>query len=237
MEKNLENTMKLNIFQEDKIIKNTELKKFLQNKLEKTQIEKEDLNKIEEIILDGETIIGNKNKVYFEEIKLFPNLKNIIIKNIKVTNEDLNTLKQIEEISFENCQIEDIKILQNIKKISLNNCTIQNKEDMKYLTNLVQLKVVNTDIKNFDFLKNFSDLKKLTIKNVKDFSINKINFYLPIEYLSIEDIDTINKENILQYSNLKTLSIDKQKINEWNELINELKENQIKILLNDIYEY
>lgn len=237
MEKNLENTMKLNIFQENEIIKNTELKKFIQNKLEKTQIKKEDLNKIEEIILDGETIIGDKNKVYFEEIKLFPNLKNIIIKNIKVTNEDLNTLKQIEEISFENCQIEDIKILQNIKKISLNNCTIQNKEDIKYLTNLVQLKVINTDIKNFDFLKNFSALKKLTIKNVKDFSINKINFYLPIEYLSIEDIDTINKENILQYSNLKTLSIDKQKINEWNELINELKENQIKILLNDIYEY
>lgn len=237
MGENLDNTLKLNILSDNEVIKNTELRKFVQYKLDKDEFEKADLLKIEEIILDGMTISESKNKVYFDEIKLFENLKKIKISNVNISNEDIEKLKNIEVISFKKCEIESIKQLQRVKKLSINNSQITNFDQIKNLTNLSELELINIKIDKFEFLKNFSYLKKLVIKNINNFSMEKINFSLPIEYLSLWNIQNIDEEILKKYPNLKTLSVEKEKVTQWKEKLDRLKEKQIEVLLNDIYKY
>lgn len=236
MEK-MEDTIRLNILEDNQIIKNKELKKFVQYKLDKNEFNKEDLLNIEDIILDGKTITEDINKIYFDEINLFKNLKKIKISNVNISNEELEEIKNIEEICFKKCRIESIKKLGGIKKLSINNSKITNFDDIKSLTNLSELELINVKIDKFDFLREFLNLKKLAIKNVNNFSMDKIDFKLPIEYLSLDNIQNIDYAILESYSNLKTLSIEKEKVSEWEEILDKLKEKNIKILLDDIYEY
>lgn len=80
-------------------------------------------------------------------------------------------------------------------------------------------------------------MKKLVIKNIKNFSLAKIDFELPIEYLSIENLEDLNLNILSKYENLKTLSIDRIEADNWENELNTLKEKNITILLNDMYEY
>ena len=49
---------------------------------------------------------------------------------------------------------------------------------------------------------------------------------MPIEYFSVEDIEMLNIEAIKKFTNLKFLSIDKEKISEWKNKLEEI-ENSI----------
>lgn len=235
MENNLENTIILKN-KEKNLIKDNELKKLIQFKLNKTEIEKQDLLGITEIALNGRTLIGNSNIVYFQELELFPNLKKIEINNLKVSDEDIEKIK-IEDIAFRNCDIESFKLLNNVKKLSIKNSKITNVKEIKEFSNLTDLELINIKIDNFEFLRNLENLKTLTLKNIDNLSIEKINFSLPIEYLSIGGIDKIEEELIEKYKNLKKLSIEREKEKEWKEILEKIEKKNIEILIDDIYKY
>jgi len=233
---NLENTMEISAIKDkNELIKNLELKNLIQFKLDKTEFEIKDLDSIDEIILDSQNIVGVYNKVYFEEVSLFKNLKKISIRNLGLTLDDIKKVRNIKNIEFVNCEIRDITMFSNVEHLSLINTEIDNFEEIKKLSNLIELQLINIKIDNFEFLKNFTNLKKLVIKNIKDFSLSKIDFYLPIEYLSVEKIDKLELEIISKYKNLKTLSVDREESYNFEKELKELK--NIKILLNDMYEY
>lgn len=236
MKKNFEDTMELINLEED-LLKNKELKKLIEFKAGKTNIEKNDLIDIKDIILDGKTITGNINIIYFEELELFPNLNKIEIKNTNIPDKYIKYLEKIEEISLKDCEITHIEQLEKITKLSINNSKIGNIEEISNLKNITELELINVDIENFEFLKKMEKLKTLRIKNVKNFSMEKIDFFLPIEYLSIEGIEKISIDIIEKYSHLKVLSIDRKKQEEWKENLEKIEKKGIKILLNDIYEY
>lgn len=232
-----ENTIEVPIIEEKQLIKNSELRNYLQFKLDKTEIAIEDLDSIDEIILDSKNIVGQINKVYFEEIDLFKNLKRISIRNLGISLDDLKRISTIKELEFINCEISDITQFQNVEHLILNNSEIDNFEKITQLSNIVELQLINMKIDEFEFLKELENLKKLVIKNVKNFSIEKINYILPIEYLSLEKLKELNLDIIKQYEKLTTLSVDRIEADNWDEELNELKNRNIKILLNDIYEY
>lgn len=237
MNKRMEDTIELGNVKDEHLLKNKELRKLIEFKIGKTNIEKEDLINIQDIILDGKDIIGNANIIYFEELKLFPNLKEIEIKNTNIPDEYIKYLEKIEDISLKNCELTNIEQLEKITRLSINNTKIDNIEKISNLKNITELEFINIELDNFLFLKNLEKLKTLRIKNVKNFTMEKIDFILPIEYLSIEGVEQINLENIQKYSNLKMFSIDRRKEKEWNKDLEKLREKGIKILLNDIYEY
>lgn len=233
---NFDDTMKIITQDIDKqLIKNAELKKFIQFKLNKSNITKEDLVNIDEIVLDSQNIVGNYNKVYFEEIEMFPNLKKITIRNLGITYENINKLSNISKIEFINCEIDGITLLNNIQSLTIINSEVENIEEIGSLPNITELELVNLKVDNFEFLKKLKQLKQLKIKNVKDFSLEKIDFSLPIEYLSLEKIGELNLIIISQYENLKTLSVDREESENWKIELESLKNKNIKILLNDMY--
>lgn len=235
---NFDDTMNLNEKKVDKqLIENIELRNFVQAKLNKNDVTQKDLNEVFEIILDSENIIGNYNKVYFQEIELFPNLKKIEIKNLGIIAEEMNKLNRIKHISFTNCQINDISKISEVQSLTLVNSEVENLEKVNLLEKIKELELINMQIDDFNFLKSFSQLEKLVIKNVEQFSLDKINFPLPIEYLSVEKIEKLNLGVIYKYENLKTVSVDREEAEEWKEELQLLKDKGIKILLNDIYEY
>lgn len=233
-----ENTLEIpSIKNSNEIIKNLELKNYLQFKLNKDNIALEDLNSIQEIILDSQNIVGQYNKVYFEEVDLFNNLEKISIRNLGLTPENIEKINNIKKVEFINSQIRDIIKLNNVISLTLNNTEVDNFEDITYLSNLEELQLINIELDNFEFLGKFKNLKKLVIKNIKNFSLSKINFKLPIEYLSIENLEELNLDVLSKYENLKTVSVDRIEADNWENELKDLKYKNIEVLLNDIYEY
>lgn len=237
MENNLENTSILNIKNNNINILNLELKKYIQFKIGKENFKKEDLDTVKDIILDGKTMNGLENKIYFEELLLFPNLEQIEINNTKVNKNDIDKLKNIKRISFRNCTIENVRELTNIEALTIKSSAVEEFEDIKNLNNITELELVNIEIKDFEFLKAFNNLKILKIKNIKDFELKKINFFLPIEYLVIEVIKEISIEQLNVFRNLKCISVDREDAKNLEADLENIEEKGIKILLNEIYNY
>ena len=219
-------------------IKNSELKNLIQFKLDKTDFEEADLINIDSIILDGRKINGDINIVDFNDIDFFSNLKKIEIKNLDISKEQMKKIEKLEDVSFKNCKVESLEDIRNIKRISINNSKISDLDQIENFQNMIELEIINIQLENFSFLKKLMNLQILKIKNVKGFSLDKINFPLPIKYLSVEGIEKIEEKFFIENCpNLKILSIDKEKSKEWADELDNLVKKEIKILLNDIYEY
>lgn len=219
-------------------IKNSELKNLIQFKLDKTDFEEADLINIDSIILDGRKINGDINIVDFNDIDFFSNLKKIEIKNLDISKEQMKKIEKLEDVSFKNCKVESLEDIRNIKRISINNSKISDLDQIENFQNMIELEIINIQLENFSFLKKLMNLQILKIKNVKGFSLDKINFPLPIKYLSVEGIEKIEEKLFIENCpNLKILSIDKEKSKEWADELDNLVKKEIKILLNDIYEY
>ena len=233
----LEKTISFNINNSNELINNQELRKYVNFKLNSDHFSKNDLEKIDEIILDGKDIVGNYNMVFFDEIDLFPNLKSISIRNVRVSNDDMDKLKNIKEIEFINCELEGFEKLIGLKCLKLINTEVDNFNSIKELSELNELHLINVNVDDFNILKEYKNLNKLVIKNVEDFSLSKINFYLPIDYLSVEKINSINLDVLSQYDRLKTLSVDRRESRGFKDDLEKLINNGINILVNDEYEY
>lgn len=219
-------------------IKNSELKNLIQFKLDKTDFEEADLINIDSIILDGRKINGDINIVDFNDMDFFSNLKKIEIKNLDISKEQMKKIEKLEDVSFKNCKVESLEDIRNIKRISINNSKISDLDQIENFQNMIELEIINIQLENFSFLKKLMNLQILKIKNVKGFSLDKINFPLPIKYLSVEGIEKIEEKFFIENCpNLKILSIDKEKSKEWADELDNLVKKEIKILLNDIYEY
>lgn len=219
-------------------IKNSELKNLIQFKLDKTDFEEADLINIDSIILDGRKINGDINIVDFNDIDFFSNLKKIEIKNLDISKEQMKKIEKLEDVSFKNCKVESLEDIRNIKRISINNSKISDLDQIENFQNMIELEIINIQLENFSFLKKLMNLQILKIKNVKGFSLDKINFPLPIKYLSVEGIEKIEEKFFIENCpNLKILSVDKEKSKEWADELDNLVKKEIKILLNDIYEY
>lgn len=232
---NLEETMLLN---NKELNIDKELTNFIQYKLNKTYFNKEDLKDIDDIILNGKKMNGDINKVDFNELKLFPNLKKIEIKNLNINKSDIENINNLKYIDLRNCTIESIENLKDIENMTINNSTIMDFNNITKLSKLKTLELINIDIDDFKFLKELKNIEILKIKNIKDFSLDKIDFNLPIKYLSIEGIEELNDKFIIKnYPNLEVISVDIKEQKKWKENLENIENKGIKILLNDIYEY
>lgn len=234
---NIEDTIKFQINNNETIIKNNELNNYIKFKLEKEEFTKEDLKNIDEIIIDSQNIIGEYNEVYFDEIKLFPNLKKISIRNMGISAKNMDLLKNIKYIEFENCELWNLSKLKEVEQLIIINSEMDSIEEIGGLNNLKDLQLINMKLDNYDILKQIVSLEKLTIKNIDGFSLSKIDYPLHIKYLSIENLLDLKIDIISKYKNLEVLSVDRKESKQWKKELNYLKEKGINILLNDIYDF
>lgn len=199
-------------FDDDKIIKNIELEKYVKFKLGKEDFSLENLDSIKEIFLTSKTFTGNTNFVFFEEISLFKNLEKIRFDNLGITPIVINIIKNtnVKNIEFENCEILTFEGLINIETLTISNCTIENISSISSLNNL----------------------KKLYFCFMTEEQLSQIPAIENLEFLSIVGIDNFSKEDIAKFKNLKYLSIGKQDLEKFVDIVDN---TNIEIIVEDSY--
>ncbi len=222
---------------EKPLIKNILLKNYIEVILNKENITKKDLDEVKEIVLNSEDILGEYNKVYIEEISLFPNLEEITIKNLGLKLEDMQLLRKVKKVGFNNCEVNGIKYLENVKELTINNTEIIDFENITKLINIESLKLININLNNFDFIEELKNLKELSIENVNGFEMEKIDEPLKIEKLSLMGIDKLDLNILSKYKNLNEISVCDNDVDKVEKSLKELKNRKIKIMLDGIYEY
>lgn len=222
---------------EKPLIKNILLKNYIEVILNKENITKKDLDEVKEIVLNSEDILGEYNKVYIEEISLFPNLEEITIKNLGLKLEDMQLLRKVKKVIFSNCEVNGIKYLENVKELTINNTEIIDFENITKLINIESLKLININLNKFDFIEDLKNLKELSIENVNGFEMEKIDEPLKIEKLSLMGIDKLDLNILSKYKNLNEISVCDNDVDKVEKSLKELKNRKIKIMLNGIYEY
>lgn len=200
-------------FDDNKIIKNIELEKYVKFKLGKEDFSLEDLDLITEILLTSRTFTGHTNFVFFEEINLFKNLEKIRFDNLGITPIVIDIIKNstAKSIEFNNCEIITFEGLDNIETLTINNCTIE-------------------DISSISVL---NKLKKLYFCFMTEEQLSQLPALENLEFLSIVGIDNFSKEDILKFKNLKYLSIGKQDLEKFANIIDN---TSIEIIIEDSYE-
>ena len=169
---------------EKTLIKNILLKNYIEVILNKENITKKDLEEVKEIVLNSEDILGEYNKVYIEEISLFPNLEEITIKNLGLKLEDMQLLRKVKKVSFRNCEVNGIEYLENVKELTINNTEIIDFENITKLTNIESLKLINI---NLNILSKYKNLNEISVydndiekvrENLKELRDRKIKIML-----------------------------------------------------------
>lgn len=200
-------------FNDDKIIKNIELEKYVKFRLGKEDFSLEDLDSIKEIFLTSKTFTGNTNFVFFEEINLFKKLEKIRFDNLGITPIVINIIKNsnVKNVEFENCEILTFERLNNIETLTISNCTIE----------------------NISSISSLNSLKKLYFCLMTEEQLSQIPAIENLEFLSIVGIDNFSKEDIAKFKNLKYLSIGKQDLEKFADIIDNIN---IEIIIEDSYE-
>ena len=94
------------------LLKSKDLIEKIEFQIGKELIEKDDLENIKTIVLNGTKINGEKSDIEIKEIVNLPNIEECFIINFKLKKEDIesiNKLKNIKAIQFENCDFSKVK--------------------------------------------------------------------------------------------------------------------------------
>lgn len=187
------------------------------------------------LTIDALNVVGKKVDVDINILKKYPNLKEIIIKNIEIDNkiiELLNNLKLLEKVFFVNCQINTKIQLNQITRMELAYC--KNVKENILCDNLSRLYIdscTKVDIKNFAHLK----LISLAITNTIIRNLNYIENIQSIRNLYLNEIDLNQNIDFNKLSNLEKLDLDGSKVQDKEEFFNQIKNKSIKVTFKEIY--
>jgi len=181
-------------------IKNNRLRTYLEYELDKKQgepIYKEELESITQVSLIANSFIEGKYCEELSDLLYFKNLKNCMIKDYLIRDQDINIINKLEKLDilhFDNCKFENKaeRICLDVNKLILSFCK-------------------NIDIRLFN-LENY--IKYLRITSGKEININEIENYakltdLYLQSITINDFINITKLKDLQYLNLNGSNIIK----------------------------
>ena len=182
------------------MIKNKFVRDYIEYYFSTTDVDKiteENLKEIKDITISCDKEIA---KDTLEDILLFPNLEKLMIRNISITEENIEHIKQLKnlkEICFSFCKMKCKKIELNVSKVKFYYCenldlkNIENPEDIKELTIIGGKKV------NIKEIKNFKNIEKLILQNLqlKDLTFIK-DIGKTLKYLNLNGTTVKNIENI-----------------------------------------
>lgn len=223
-------------------IKNERFSKYLKYKLDKENIEVDDLYNIIEMTLNKNDEKDQVTDFQIDGIKYFKNLEELYIKNFSITASnarEICKLKNLRKIVFFNCDFQkNINFSKIIDKVEILNCN--NTNNIKKIS-AEYIKISNTEI-DFKYTKLLNNAKKIMILNCfLDFNIgvNK-NKKIIINFAKTKDLYIINSKinNIL--FKFKKLEVFKNISNEIeSEVIEYITKNDKKrnIKLIDTEEY
>ncbi len=182
-------------------LKSKELKEYVYLKLDKDRnypIYDEDINKFNEITLNGLDLLDEPTDVTIFDLIFFKNLKLCTFINMNISEKEidvLNNMKNVEFIQFSNCifpKDKQVKLV-NIKQLVFDNCLKVEISKFNSSKQLNSLKIVNCDNIIFDGLEICDNLRDLYLQN-----------------LELQDIDIVSKLKNLEYLNLNGTKVKKK---------------------------
>lgn len=202
-------------------VKNKELEILIQVMLKKDikKIELADLDRIEDITLNALDVQGNIISYELTDLKLFRNLKRCMIRNYKLTQENLSELNNIgksnsiSELIIHNCEFEkginlEIKT-QTIKFIACKDINIENLISKSEIDNVYILHCINYNIGKINNINIYlcdvnvtgTTCEQLLKGNVKNIVLNNCD-YVDVSEKILEELR--RKKNLI-ISNLNKI--------------------------------
>jgi hypothetical protein len=210
-------------------IKSRSLNNYLTYKLDKL----ETIYTKEELLTINELVIDNDENLDITVLKYFQNLENLELRNIVVNDETLNiilSLKTLKDLKFQLCQISNPNKLKelNLRGLHLDCSEIDEYTFIYDMTNLNELTLTGVSNLEIDKLNNLINLKYLNISHTQ--CTNDVLNIENLEELYIDNSSIENIEFVLELPNLKVLSLSKEQYENKKELIDQIRNRNIKIL-------
>jgi hypothetical protein len=142
-------------------------------------ITESDLEKVEELEITGKDFNNDVQTVDFEDLKLFPNLKDLSIEYCTIDHDCIEIIKEFElkNLSFISCEFDSD--IRNIRSINTDNIYISNCYDFDFAF-----------VENKEF--NEINISTETIREKISINCNKLN----LEHCFIEKPEVLNSLNI-----------------------------------------
>lgn len=194
----------------DKItIKNKRLRLYLEYELNKSQDEdifKEELENITQIAINGKSVSGEKLCNDLSDLVYFKNLKSCIIKDFFITDEEIeeiNKLKKIEILHFDNCKFENKykKISLNIEKLIFSFCCNIDMNLLDILEHTKYLRITSGDKINLDGIQKLVNIKELYLQSINIKDISFVDELYNLEYLNLNGSNILKNKKYI--NNLK----------------------------------
>lgn len=187
--------------------KSSDFTKYIMNILQKEDndiIETGEIREITTVVMNAKGLRGEFLDLTIEDLLYFQNLKICFIKNMKISDIQINFLNQItnlEEIQFHNCEflLKKQKLTQNIKRITIIDCY---NFKINLLTKLEQLKILmlkQREAINLKNIKKLINLEKLYLQEIPNLELSFLNKLNNLILLNIEDSKLKYEDEIEKY--------------------------------------
>ncbi len=207
-------------------------------------IDNDDLKSIKSIMLNSTDIAGEHQQTFIEDLEFLPNLEEIDILNIIITDETIkyiSMLEKLKSINFYNCEFSaQIKNMCNLKKIEKLKFNTTKPNDISSINNLCLLKsfgLVNLTIIDLSFIKELINLEEIDFSNSKILDIDIENLLKNINVLKISNTNIRKIEFLKNLNSLKKIYVDKSQYIDNLDIINCLREKNISIFDENNYMY
>ncbi len=190
---------------------------------------------IEDISIQDINLMQHKLNIDLTEIVKLRNLKSISLKFFEITDgviETINQLEFIEAIEFSMCIFKNKSTLSNkLRSITIHNCQDFNISMINSNISLEKLQIIHSGIIDINNLKTFQNLKFLKIAHCNAISIPNIDKLEHLEQLYLNHIEIPYNIDISKMHNLKLISLSGSKVPDKEKYIEQLYEQNRKIII------
>lgn len=187
-----------------------DFEKYIKTLLVKTENEKiydKDINNITEIVINSKNLRGKILDVTIEDLLNFSNLKTCYIKNMKISDIEINYLNQfvnLEKLQLDTCnfQVKKAKLISNIKQLTIVNCynfNVKIIEDLKQIEALMIKQKMQMKLKP---LKKLTTLQKLYLQKIEQLDLSFLKQLFNLEVLNIEKSELKNEMDIERFKGI-----------------------------------
>ena len=187
-----------------------------------------DIDSIEDISIQDMNLTQKKLNIDLTEIVKLKNLKSLSLKFFEITDEIVETIKQLkslEIVEFSMCSFKTKKELnKDLKSIIIYNCQGFNIDIIKEDFMLEELQIIHSgmiDIADIRLLKN---LRYLKIAHCNVISVQYINKLEKLERLYLNNVELLYNLNISQMYNLKFISLSGSNVQDKEKYIENIHE-------------
>lgn len=166
------------------------LENYLLKKMNVSDIKDLNLEKVDEISLNGINEKGEKEDFDFSDFEKLKSLKYLSLQNFEIKNFETNAIsrcKNIEALQFSNCTIKSKSRLQNsnLKLISFDSCKGFNVYYISLLKKLCVIKLLNLKRINLAGIEKFKELEKIYFENERIIHLSRLLFIKKLIFIQL----------------------------------------------------